>query len=251
MSIAATLIARPMPSDAPDAAASMMLTCGRSGEMRTRPRVTGSSSSGRSSFARYRLAGAAITLVARAATGSAPTPMYTTIMPPETVASPPVIRDNSSDRVICAMYRLDDERHFRHAHEHVGGGRERLGAARAHHLDHHGGHGPHHDLDHANVKQDREDRRDKHDGRQCSERKDKSAREQLRHHGGIGKPAEDEPCAGIREGEELLDDTRARRKQLIDRAHAADFQLEGRHSQPELQGKSPPDRAPTHVLQGS
>jgi len=41
----------------------------------------------------------AITLVARIATGSAPRPMYTAMMPPETCAMPAVMMVISSERV--------------------------------------------------------------------------------------------------------------------------------------------------------
>ena len=91
ISIAATLIASVMPSDAPDAAASMTLTCCFSITIFTRPRVSGSFISGSSSFERYSEHGAAMTLVVSIATGSAPSPMYTAITPPEMCAMPPTI----------------------------------------------------------------------------------------------------------------------------------------------------------------
>jgi hypothetical protein len=56
------------------------------------------------SFARYKPHGAAITLVARIATGSAPRPMYTAIIPPEIVAMPPTISASSSLRVMRGTY---------------------------------------------------------------------------------------------------------------------------------------------------
>jgi len=64
------------------------------------PVVSGLSVSGSRIFARYNPHGAAMTLVVRMATGSAPSAMYTAITPPEIVASPPTMSASSSDCVI-------------------------------------------------------------------------------------------------------------------------------------------------------
>jgi concentrative nucleoside transporter, CNT family len=88
------------------AAASNTFASGFSGWVFTTPRVSGSSVSGTRIFARYRPAGAAITLVARIDTApfenpaAVIIPMYATITPPEIVAIPPTISASSSDRVI-------------------------------------------------------------------------------------------------------------------------------------------------------
>ncbi len=106
ISIAATFRARVSPSDAPAAAASITFTCCRSTAVFTRPRVSGSSVSGSMIFDRYSPHGAAITLVVRIAIGSAPSPMYTAMTPPEIVAMPPTIIASSSDCVILGTYGL-------------------------------------------------------------------------------------------------------------------------------------------------
>ncbi len=75
ISIAATLSASIMPSDAPLAAASITLTCSFSTFTVALPLVSGCSNSGSSSFDRYSPHGAAITLVVRIAIASAPSAM--------------------------------------------------------------------------------------------------------------------------------------------------------------------------------
>jgi hypothetical protein len=75
MSIAATLMASSVPSEAPAEAASMTLVCCFSTTIFTSPSVAGSSVSGYRILARYSPHGAAITLVVRIATGSAPSAM--------------------------------------------------------------------------------------------------------------------------------------------------------------------------------
>jgi hypothetical protein len=72
MSMAAMLIARRIPSEAPAAAASTTLAWRRSPEGFTSPNVSGCPVSGTRILLTYSDAGAAMTLVARIATGSAP-----------------------------------------------------------------------------------------------------------------------------------------------------------------------------------
>ena len=72
ISMAATLIARRVPSEAPAAKASITLTCSRSTTIFTLPTVAGVPVSGSRIFDRYNPHGAAITLVVSTATGSAP-----------------------------------------------------------------------------------------------------------------------------------------------------------------------------------